>query len=72
MASIQFTASGSCSALGNFEPGDIARNIPDALAEHLVKEASCAKYFGTTVQAATPAAADKPARARKPKPAAAD
>lgn len=43
--SIKFIASGSSSALGNFAPGDIARNIPDALADHLVKEAACAQYL---------------------------
>ena len=42
---IEFTASGSCNALGNFAPGGIARNIPDELADHLVKEARCAKYW---------------------------
>lgn len=47
--SIKFTSSGSSSALGNFAPGDIARNIPDALADHLVKEALCAKYLPDTV-----------------------
>ena len=43
--SIKFTASGSSSVLGNFAPGDIARNIPDAMAAHLVNEALCAKYL---------------------------
>ena len=59
--SIKFTASGSCSALGNFAPGDQARNIPDDLANHLVNEAMCAQYLTPPGQqpaapAATPAA----------------
>jgi len=56
--SIKFTASGSCSALGNFAPGDVYRNLPDALADHLVKEAMCAKFIGVTVQAEAPKHAD--------------
>lgn len=47
---IRFTASGSCSALGNFAPGDQARNIPDALAHHLVHEAMCAQYLAAPGQ----------------------
>lgn len=64
--SIKFTTSGACSALGGFAPGDVARNVPDALARHLVEEARCAKYL-------TPAAPapEKALRPRKPKPAAA-
>lgn len=46
---IKFTASGSCNALGNFAPGDIARDIPDDLAAHLVKDAMCAKYLAPAV-----------------------
>lgn len=42
---IKFIASGSCSALGNFADGDIARNLPDDLADHLVNEASCARFL---------------------------
>lgn len=51
--SIRFKAQGSSSVLGNFGPGDIARNIPDAMADHFVKEAMCAEYL----EAAPPAAA---------------
>lgn len=52
---IEFTASGSCSALGNFAPGGIARDIPDALAAHLVNEAQCAKYWVPKPAAPAPA-----------------
>lgn len=65
--SIKFTASGSCSALGNFAPGDQARNIPDALADHLVNEAMCAQYLTPPGQ---PPATPTPAQpAKKPKAA---
>lgn len=50
--SIRFKAQGSSSVLGNFGPGDIARNIDDALADHLVKEALCAEYLVTAAQPA--------------------
>jgi hypothetical protein len=49
--SIEFTAQGSSSLLGNFSRGDIARNIPDALADHLVNEAKCAKFLPEVVKA---------------------
>lgn len=64
---IKFTASGCCSALGNFASGDIARNIDDALAAHLVDEARCAKYLPLVKAppAAEPAAAPAPKRQRK-------
>lgn len=61
--SIKFIASGSCSALGNFASGDIARNVDDALASHLVNEAFCAEYL--------PPAAQSPAQAPAPEQAAA-
>ena len=48
---IKFTATGGCSAFGEFSPGDVAR-IPADLARHLVEEARCAKY----VEAPEPAA----------------
>lgn len=75
---IKFTASGSSNQLGNFGPGDIARNLPDALADHLVKEAMCAEYLKQAVApVASPAAdpddpaADAPASDKPaPKPAA--
>lgn len=75
--SIEFTASGSCSALGNFAPGTIARNIPDGLADHLVKEAMCAKYLAgpAAAPAAQPEEGHQPEtvrRVRKPKAQAAD
>lgn len=69
--SIEFTTSGSCNALGGFASGGIARNIPDDLADHLVNEAQCAKYW--TSKAPAPAAppwppeaepAKKPAKAK--------
>lgn len=64
--SIEFTASGSSSVLGNFAAGQIARNIPDALADHLVNEAMCAKFLGTTVvKPAEPAPATAAKRTRK-------
>lgn len=72
--SIRFTAQGSSSQLGNFSSGDIARNIPDALADHLVNEAMCAEYLPDAVKAApaaqpvTPAQADPaPAPAKRGK-----
>lgn len=70
--SIEFTASGSCSALGNFAPGTIVRNIDDALADHLVKEAMCAKYLPAAQPAAPLTKAEDPPaeparRARKAK-----
>jgi hypothetical protein len=68
--SIKFTANGWCSNVGNFSDGDIARNLPDALAAHLVNEARCAEYLQAPAPAA-PAAedakpAEKPKRPRKP------
>lgn len=42
--SIEFTVTGCCSAIGNFEPGDTAR-LPADIAAHLVDEARCAKYL---------------------------
>ena len=72
--SIRFTAQGSSSLLGNFSSGDIARNIPDAMADHFVKEAMCAEYLPDAVKAApaadpvTPAQADPaPAPAKRGK-----
>ena len=59
--SIKFTSSGSCSALGNFAPGDIARNIPDALADHLVREAMCAQYLAASAAAVVPVPSAPPA-----------
>lgn len=64
--SIKFIASGSCSALGNFSSGQIARNIPDALADHLVKEALCAQYLDP----AAPTASAAPKEAPRSAPAA--
>lgn len=53
---IRFKAQGSSSVLGNFGPGDIARNIPDAMADHFVKDAMCAEYL-EAAPAAVPDAA---------------
>ncbi len=73
---IEFTASGSCNQLGNFAPGGIARDIPDALAAHLVNEAQCAKYWAPKPAAPAPAPwppeaapADSPAPTEPAKPA---
>ena len=66
---IEFTASGSCSALGNFESGDIARNVDDALAAHLVDEVGCAKYSPAVKVAEQP---EKPAVKRTRKSSAAE
>lgn len=60
---IQFTASGSSSAFGNFAPGDILR-CSEAQARHYVDEARCAKYVQT------PAPQDEHKPAKKPKKAA--
>lgn len=43
MQTIKFTTFGACSAAGSFGPGDILR-CDDALAQHLVAEAQCARY----------------------------
>lgn len=56
---IQFTASGSSSAFGNFAPGDILR-CSEAQARHYVDEARCAKY------AQTPAPQDEHKPEKKP------
>jgi hypothetical protein len=53
--SIEFTASGSSSILGNFSSGQIARNIPDAMADHLVNDARCAKYIDVKTAPEKPA-----------------
>jgi hypothetical protein len=55
--SVKFTATGTC-LLGNFSSGDTAHNIPDDLADHLVKDARCAEYW--TPPAAAPAAPAAP------------
>jgi hypothetical protein len=66
--SVKFTATGTC-VLGNFSSGDIGHNIPDDLADHLVKDARCAEYW--TPPAAAPAAPDvqpeQPAKRAKAK-----
>ena len=54
--SIRFIASGSCNALGNFASGDIARNVDDGLADHLVKEAMCAEYLALAKPSPAPPA----------------
>lgn len=43
LTQIKFTKLGCCSAIGNFEPGDVAR-IESAMAKHLVEEADVATY----------------------------
>lgn len=69
MKTVKFTASGSNTTLGSFSPGDMARNIPDDMADHLVNEVKCAVYLEAATQPApaqAPAdAPDKPARKRK-------
>lgn len=58
--SVKFTATGTC-VLGNFSSGDIARNIPDEFADHLVNDARCAEYWTPPgAQAAAPAAPAEP------------
>ena len=64
---IEFTTFGSCSALGGFAPGGIARDIPDELADHLVNEAQCAKYW--VPKAPAPAAAPWPPEGQPSEPA---
>ena len=71
MTSIKFTSSGCCAALGNFAPGDIARNLPADLARHLVQEAACAQYQQPSASAQTPepvASAPAPKRQKKTPP----
>lgn len=70
MTSIKFTASGCSAELGNFAPGDIARNIPAELAQHLVQDACCAEYLQPPASAAPnvalPAAVPPPAAFESP------
>ena len=44
MRNIKFTHTGHAHAVGNFEAGDVARNLPDDIARHFVEEARCAVY----------------------------
>ena len=44
MRNIKFTHTGHAHAIGNFEAGDVARNLPDDVAHHFVEEARCAVY----------------------------
>ena len=69
--SIKFTKTGSSSTLGSFGPGDIARNLPDDMADHLVNEANCAEYWQPTAPAAKPVEPAAPEGAADPTPAAA-
>lgn len=65
--SIKFTTNGSSSLLGSFGAGDVARNLPDDLAEHLVNEAKCAKFIEVTPAPVTKGATiERPRRSRKP------
>ena len=63
---IKFTASGFCSSVGNFAPGDIAI-VSDEIGQHLIRDAQCAVSAEVVVAApvAEPVAEPKPARARK-------
>jgi hypothetical protein len=61
---IQFTASGSSSAFGNFAPGDLLR-CSEAQARHYVDEARCAKYTQPSAAQDEP----KPAKANPKKAA---
>lgn len=66
---IQFTASGSSSAFGNFAPGDILR-CSEAQARHYVDEARCAKYTQPSAAQDEQQAVAKPSkesRRRSPK-----
>lgn len=56
MRNIKFTHTGHAHAVGNFEAGDVARNLPDDIARHFVEDARCAVY--DDVEAA-PAAVDQ-------------
>ena len=68
MKSVEFTTTGSSNALGSFNTGDIAHNIPDDLADHFVNEACCAKYYTGPAKAAAPvAAAQAPVLAKRPR-----
>lgn len=70
MKSVEFITTGSSNALGSFNTGDIAHNIPDDLAKHFVEEACCAKYYtGPAKDPEAKAAAQAPvmAKPRKPK-----
>ena len=44
MRNIKFTHTGHAHAIGNFEAGDVARNLPDDVARHFVEDARCAVY----------------------------
>lgn len=62
---VKFTTFGSCTAIGGFAPGDIARVSPD-MAKHLVEEARCAKYVEQPKpQASAPIAEEPQPRKRK-------
>ena len=63
MRQIQFTAFGSSSAFGSFEPGDTLR-CADDVARHFVEEACCAKYSDAAPPPAPPAAPVQPAAKR--------
>lgn len=62
LTKIRFTVTGCCSAIGNFEPGDVAR-VSAAMARHLVEEARCAKYDEPAQQEEQPA--EPPKRGRR-------
>jgi len=59
---IKFTASGFCSSVGNFAPGDIAI-VSAEIGQHLIRDAQCA--VSAEVVVAEPVAEPKPSRARK-------
>lgn len=64
---VQFTTTGSCSAFGNFGPGDLLR-CGEGMARHLVEQAKVARYHQVRQPAAALAAADvAPTRSRKPR-----
>lgn len=62
MTRIRFNKYGACTAIGNFEPGTIAR-VSEAMAKHLVDEIRVAEY----VEAPVPAPEPQPSKPRRRK-----
>lgn len=60
---IKFKASGFCSAVGNFAPGDFAI-LSDEMARHLVEEACAAEYAEVAVAEDSPVIETKKTKVR--------